>query len=443
MLPGAEVPAALAALGDLTEAQAVALSSDGTRAAIAVSSPRRDDRALVRVVTDLDRGPRVVEVRGEVRGLVFDEGSPELYALLHRPERRGPGQAFLARIDTQALRVLREVGLPPSARDLSIWESGGYLLVACQDEVRTFSIAELASGRLFLLPGENRTLAWLPGGDQLLVGQPDRLLLVDLSDPQAREGLAPREGLDTAVAFDRVAAAPDGTRAVAHAEDGTAWRIDLDPLSLQPSGEAIAVFWPGAADPDALRRPPPLPERREVPPPPPPDRSTVEERIPPPPPEPRAVPQAAPAAPIPTPRPKPPEPERAAPEPLEAEPAAQEPAPAPSLPREVTDPEPAAPEAPKSRPAEAKVWGRITGPAAGQVVAVLVLGPDSILREAARVAPGPDGVWSVPSLPPGTYRIQVDGGGTRALVSDPSFRIVKVVGEEPVSVPDIQVLRAL
>ena len=63
------------------------------------------------------------------------------------------------------------------------------------------------------------------------------------------------------------------------------------------------------------------------------------------------------------------------------------------------------------------------------VVAVVVYGPDSIIRESARVVPESDGSWSVPLPPPGVYRVVPVGQGARALRSEPHFQTVQVTDE--------------
>jgi hypothetical protein len=83
------------------------------------------------------------------------------------------------------------------------------------------------------------------------------------------------------------------------------------------------------------------------------------------------------------------------------------------------------------------------GPAAPEVVSVVVLGPDNILREAARVTPSADGHWQADRLEPGRYRIQLDGGGGRVLVSDPPFLLLEITPDGSTTVPDIRVIRAL
>lgn len=110
----------------------------------------------------------------------------------------------------------------------------------------------------------------------------------------------------------------------------------------------------------------------------------------------------------------------------------------------VTAPEPAVavhpPEITQPESPAHQIEGRIVG-ALELVEAVVLLGPDNILREAARVQPGQDGMWSVDGLEPGRYRIQLDGGGDRVLVAKPRFLMVDV-GETPTRAPEIQAVRS-
>jgi hypothetical protein len=72
--------------------------------------------------------------------------------------------------------------------------------------------------------------------------------------------------------------------------------------------------------------------------------------------------------------------------------------------------------------------GRISG-MTGLVVAVVVYGPDSIIRESARVVPESDGSWSIPLPPPGSYRVVPVGQGTRPLRCEPHFQTIQIAGE--------------
>ena len=61
----------------------------------------------------------------------------------------------------------------------------------------------------------------------------------------------------------------------------------------------------------------------------------------------------------------------------------------------------------------------IDGAGIERVRVVVLFGPDNILREAARIAPSPDGTWTVNGLEVGRYRIQLDGDGTTVVARVP------------------------
>jgi len=87
------------------------------------------------------------------------------------------------------------------------------------------------------------------------------------------------------------------------------------------------------------------------------------------------------------------------------------------------------------------IRGRVSGAAATEVVAVVLMGPDNVLREAARVRPRADGAWSVSGLAPGAYRILLDAGGGKALEASPPFRSVRLEAGGQVEVAPIEALR--
>jgi hypothetical protein len=89
------------------------------------------------------------------------------------------------------------------------------------------------------------------------------------------------------------------------------------------------------------------------------------------------------------------------------------------------------------------IRGTVTGSAASLVVAVVLFGPDSVIHEAARVALDASGAFAFEGVAPGRYRIVADGGGRKALVSDPPFVTVVVTPGEAVVAPELKILRAL
>ncbi|MBI4169169.1 MAG: hypothetical protein HY510_04450 [Acidobacteria bacterium] len=60
------------------------------------------------------------------------------------------------------------------------------------------------------------------------------------------------------------------------------------------------------------------------------------------------------------------------------------------------------------------------------MVAVVAYGPDSLVREAARVAPDADGSWEVRLTAPGVYRVIPVGRDSRPLRAAPNFHTVEV-----------------
>jgi hypothetical protein len=147
---------------------------------------------------------------------------------------------------------------------------------------------------------------------------------------------------------------------------------------------------------------------------------------PPPAPPPPALVPAPVLPPEPIPKPESAPPKESAPPPISvpAAPTVSEPAPAPAP------------------PVPGALSGQIFGPALGAVAAVVVLGPDNVLREAARVRPDEHGRWEIRGLPEGAYRILAAGNGGRVLTCDPPFVTIRVISDQAVEVPGLKVLRA-
>jgi hypothetical protein len=477
--------------------QALAVSPDGRLAAVAVlvETKGRFPASLVQV-HDVDRpGPVSVSLPGLVRDLLFLDRDAGLYAIEHRPAKRGEGDSYLVTFDLEAGRSRRELRLPPSAHSLDYWATRRSLLVAARDELRTFTLPLLRSGPLFRVTGENLSVA-VAGGTQVLVGQEDALLLVDLSDAQDREGLPVRERVDSRVPVVSVALAADGSSGVARLADDRVVAVGLDPLALAEIGTGIVLERPAQVLPAEPPSEPPRsvetmapapdlepepaaeiaglvhdasapsvqPQESQAPrqePPAPPQESPAPPQDPPAPAPPPST--AAPTSPLP--RPPPPEVEEARATPAEipvAVPdASQREHAAPPV-ESAVSPEPMDTDDPPEAigPSDAEtasptdagnardlnsdglVRGRINGPAAAQVKDVVLFGPDNLLREAGRARPDAEGRFEVSGLAPGRYRVQLDGGGNRVLITAPRFRTVEIsVGT--VAVADFRVLRAL
>lgn len=420
-VPPDDPPPALAsilALDPLEGGLAVALSDDGTRAAAAYPYPRKAKASLVR--TTSGAGVREYELRGSVQALWFDSTGATLFAIAYRDGDKAPLDAWLAVLDLGSGKSLRAVTLPTTARALGEWASGGALLVACRDEVRTVLLPDARTGPLFWIGGDNLAVASLPGGDLALVGQEARIILVNLSDPQGRGQLPVRESVATPAGVAQLAAAPDGSAAIARLSDGSTHLVSLDPLRLtRIEGGSSFVAWPGPRSTPAV---------------------------------PSATAEALPEAPGPTPGAATTEAASTAP-PAEASPAPHDPEAPPEPEAALPTLEPPSPPAPPesdastSRPEPAtdtgSLEGKVSGPAAGAVVGVVLLGPDNILREARRVALGPGGAWEATDLAPGSYRVMLDGGGGVVVVSSPSFRQAAVTAGIRTRVDPIEAVRTL
>jgi hypothetical protein len=347
---------------------------------------------------------------------------------------------------------------------MDYWPAANSLLVASRDEIRTISFPLLRSGPLFRIPGENYAVATLDRS-RVLVGQSTELLLVDLADPQDREGLPVRERIPIPSPVLALAVSTDGSRAVARLADDGVHPVGFDPLRLESPAPGPA---PIAAAPETES--PVLSEPAE-----PPASSLAQDEMETPAREtaPAAVlggpAEAEAVAPIETPPSAPRAVQGEADELVSppAEPDPVTPAPVHAATPPITEDAPSVqpPEQPSPLPADeprvapstpaveivaseptteltAQIRGRIDGPAAAAVVAVVFLGPDNLMHEAIRVRPDADGRYRVSGLAPGRYGVQLDGGGGRSLVARPPTRTV-VVDTESEIVADFHVLRVL
>jgi hypothetical protein len=311
--------------------------------------------------------------------------------------------------------------MPPTARALAGWIRQDALIIACRDELRTVLVPHIRSGPLYRVPGDNRAVAVLGAGDQVLIAQQRELLRVNLADPAQNYELPVRARAGTPEPIESLAASRDGRRAMALAASGKLYAVDFEPLVLRLEGSSAVALAaaPRSADPEAGAAPEAVAGdagQAALP-----DGTAVMEP---------AVAEISAAAAVELPS-----------GPETVEPAGSD------TPTEIAE----APQPPATTPSpetsdagsEAQIWGRISGPAAGQVEAVVVMGPDNILNEATRVRPATDGTWSVGGLDPGRYRVQLAAADGRVLVTDPPFAWLDVEAESRTQAPDIQVLRKL
>ena len=454
----------------------LAVSDDGRRAvlAAAVERPRGGHATSLSILEAGAAAPGVTStLEGRFGGLIFL--GDDLLAIEHHPAKRREGDTYLVHIDPLTARVRRELRLPTSASDLAYWPSAGSLVVSVRNELRTLLLPSFQSGPLFRLPGANLCVV-LVRETEALVGQEDALLLVDLATPQTRDGLPVRERLAAPGPVTALAVDATGERALARLADDRVFAVDSWPLAwhavgrgaivarprtaaarsteagVRPERRVATAPLPAAPPGESPRLPKPEPERTApaLDEPEPESAKGEPEAEPELEPETDAVEAPPPATPTPVPTRVQPEPEwpEAQPEPApEPEP---EPAGEPEPRHESNDtveaappaPPPPAPPARTPTTAPAQLRGRVTGPSAATVVAVVVLGPDNLLREAARAAPGADGRFELSGLAPGRYRVQLDGG-RHVPISRPGFHLIEIGrNATPVEI-DFQVLGAM
>jgi len=386
VFPDDRRPAILERLELPDEVRILDIAGDGNQAAYALNvGDKKHLRAIVRL-SSVER-PETLELvlKGRVVDLLFSSDGALLFAIQKRPPRkRRSGESFLLLIETETLSSRRDLYLPATSRGLAYWPARNALLVASRDEIRTLLLPDLRSGPLFRIVGENRSVASI-GGSRILIGQDERLLIVDLADRPGADEMPVREVVAVDAPVVDLAIDRSGGPGLARLADDRVIRVGIDPLSVEDAGQESSST-AAAADP--------------APPPPP-------------------LPPAPPAQ-----RPSEPEPSGSAT--------------APSIAAAV------APEEEERLDAGAvQLRGKISGPERVNVVAVVLFGPDNILREASRIPPDADGSWRVGGLAPGRYRVVVDGGGRNVLVSEPAFHVVEIEPGPTLVEIDFRVSRSL
>jgi len=342
---------------------------------------------------------RVVEFPAPGRVTALAVAPSGAWAIVRESDRKGVDRrASLVILDLEAGHVGRGAPVPVSAQGLALLPAGDAILVASTNEIRTFLLPSLTSGPLFRVPGQNVGIGPTTSPTVWVVAQPERVGLLDVSQPQGREGLALAETAPAPVPLRALFADGEGG-ILAVGQTGDAWRVEVR-LAKRAAGE-----------PPPIPDPVPLPVPHEVPPaappPVPPPAVAVESEAAPPPSE----------APVPTPLPPP--------------------VPAPS-------PEPTPTPTPTPAPVQAppgSLTGVLSGPAVTGVAAIVALGPDNVLKEAARVAPAADGSFRFDGLAPGSYRLVASGASGRVVLCDPPYLSVRLDGSQAVAAPAWRAIR--
>jgi hypothetical protein len=382
--PFHERPAAVTTLGAGSEIEAYAVAPGAPVAAIA--RPGAGGASILRYARGGDE-PRDVPLAGTLVGLVMVADGTAAYGIVRVSNKKGVlRNTDLVRIDLASARASTVATLPATAAGLAITSDGAALLVASKDEIRSFVLPAIASGRLYRALGDNVGVVPIGGTSHVVVAQRSRLVLADLAAPQGRDGLEFKEESPTPAPLRGMLTTTGEAGPIVLGDGGLLWRVRIGDLPAPP-----VVIPP--------EPPPAEPAAQEVPPPPPP-------------------PAAAP-------------------------PVAQEPPVADSSP--AGDAPKAAPVvvAPRDVPGEAgTVSGSLSGPALAEVAAVVFLGPDNVLREAGRAVPDPTGHFSVSALQPGAYRLVAAGKGGRVLVCRPPYIAIRVGPNSAVEAPVLEVIRA-
>ena len=380
IVPCDPLPAAVAALGLKSTIDSYGIASGASVAVAATASPGEEERSDFWIARGGEE-PRAVKLAGRALGIAVTSDGNLAYAVVRVTDRKGAVRRVdLVCVDLKTARAASCATLPATARGLAIGDGGATLLLASRDEIRTFHLPDLASGRMYRALGDNVGVARVAGSSTVLIAQPSRVVLADLAGTQGRDGLLlSQETAAPAPLTGMVSSTTDGI-AIVLSDGGAAWCVRV-------------------------------------------------KAAPPPPTEPRRSPaQVAPAEPAPAPAPPPVEAPAEAPAEI---------APPPEVP--VPPPIPAAPEIPT---AAGTVFGVIEGPALAEVAAVVFLGPDNVLHEAARVSPDDRGRFRASALPIGAYRIVAAGKGGRVLMCEPSFITIRVGSDSAVEAPVLKVLRA-
>jgi hypothetical protein len=389
IVPCDALPPAVAALGVQTALDAYGVAPAASVAVAASPSPGDDGRSVLWFSTG-GEAARAVKLAGRVMGLAVLEDGTSAFAVVRATDRKGAVRTVeLTRVDLKTGRVSSAVTLPATARGLAIGAGGKTLLVASRDEIRTFQLPDLSSGRMYRAVGENVGVAPIAGSSTVVVARPTHVVLADLAGAQGRDGLSLGEEAAAPARFSGMISSTADGGAIALAEGGTAWCVRAEAPPPPPASVAAAA--------------------------PAPDASPAA--------QPEVQPEAPPAMQTPP----------AEPPPAEAAPADSPAAAAPPVAAPIP---PAAPAEPGS------VSGLVAGPASAEVASIVFLGPDNVLHEALRVAPDGQGRFTASGLPTGSFRIVASGKGGRVLICEPPFISIRVGSNGAVEAPVLKVLRA-
>jgi hypothetical protein len=376
-------------------------------------------------------GSLVFEGEG-VRGVAAADG--RAYLLARRPGGQG-NEWLLHQADPATGKILATSLLGGEPLDLVVDPPAGRLYLGTEDRILTLTTSRLIPSWQYRSPGPNRALAIRPGTNRLYVARGREVAVFDPAaasgdgGPHRREGDEAVEVIGLPLEAVSILFHPGGRLALIRGAGASMALLDAatgtllaDPgvERLFPGAEQVLPVAPSADGAFVLAAFPgpragllPAPDLPPVPAPAPPEAEAAgsyrEETAPEP-----IIPRAEPSAAAPAAAAAPPTAPAAPP----VAPPAAPTVPAAPLPVLIAPAEPA-------RTEHRVLRGRITGAREG-IEAVVLFGPGSIVREAARGAPGPDGGWAIPLPAPGTYRVVLRGISGRPIASVPNFHTVEV-----------------
>jgi hypothetical protein len=330
-------------------------------------------------------------------------------------QKEAAGQAWIHRLDLEAGRVAASTAIEDPGSALAIDPDGRRIYLAGEGRVRSFTTRPLATSWHYRSPGANRALAVRPGTHVLFVARDHEIALFDPDAPVDSGAGSPAERPDDATAAIRMSVDPaalrfsdDGRLLLVLGIDRQVGVIDVDrrvqipaevpavvgtagqvrPIAMLPGGPAVVAAFP-AGIVLTIDLPPPA------------------------------------AAPVPSPPAAAPALAATAPAPAATVPAA----PAMAMAAVANAPAPSAAETPVGQPAAPDGASLISGMLSGaieRVAAIVIYGPGSLIREAARATPRPDGRWEAGLVSPGSYRVLPVGPGAAPVGASPEFRTVAV-----------------
>jgi hypothetical protein len=364
---------------------------------------------------------------GEPYDLAISQDDSRAYVLARRPAPGGNSEAgrfWIHEIDLEEGRLLASAQLSSAPAGIAVQLDGRRLFVTIVNRIQSFTTDPLVSSWHYRSPGPNSDLVIRSGDGTLCVARGEEVALFDPAAIAARADTDRRARTDDATAVVRL---PFEAKALDLSEDGrVAVVLGSDRLAYVDCATQ-ALIWP--VDP-----PPGLAQAAQV--------RTL------------AFPAAGsdlvmalfPKGDVlgfQTPAPAPAQPPRAEPVPSEAPALASPPATQTAAPSAAPAPAAAAPPEPTSEvtapstttppgpgPKEpAALSGRIKGDRS-RVAAIVLYGPNSIVKEFGRVLIGADGAWKAALPPPGIYRLVPAGGVPTPLPATPPFLTIKVAAGE-------------